>query len=110
MSAWRSPSKLRVRKWIRPDTGALKMPVETALPFHFTVRGSPTLTERTLIGLGLPYHLGFSAASTHAIVEHPTASLQKILNLRGLLHTIIGEKSKALGLTVRPACSPPPTR
>src|SRR5262245_8215668 len=79
------------------------MPVETALPFHCTVRGSPTLTEMTLIGLGLPYHLGFSAAGTHAIVEYPSASPQKILNLthlntegrRVLLHTIIGEKSKA---------------
>ena len=55
----------------------MKMPVETALPFHCTVRGSPTLTEMTLIGLGLPHHLGFSTDGTHAIVEYPSASLQK---------------------------------
>src|SRR5215468_3990368 len=33
------------------------MPVETALPFHGTVRGSPTLTEMTFIGRGLLHHL-----------------------------------------------------
>ena len=42
---------------MRPDTGVLKMPVETALPFHCTVRGSPTLREMTFIGCGLPLYL-----------------------------------------------------
>src|SRR5262245_54580400 len=37
------------------------MPVETALPFHGIVRGSPTLTEMTFIGRGLLHHLGLPA-------------------------------------------------
>ena len=35
---------------IRSETGVLKIAVETVLPFHCTVRGSPRLTEMTFIG------------------------------------------------------------
>ena len=77
--------EIEERRVIRSETGVLKIAVETALPFHCTVRGSPTLTEVTFIdsdvrdmvvslhglglGLALPLQSGTTCAASRRAAE-----------------------------------------
>src|SRR5262249_19997070 len=74
-SAWASPSKSRRRRRMRPDTGVLKIPVETALPFHCTVLGSPTFSETIfIVGISLDRHRGAAGPAAYDVCGRDAAS------------------------------------
>src|SRR5216684_8888325 len=108
-SAWRSPSKLSLRKATRPSTGCLKIPVVTfshAMSFLAGARCSPRPTSS---GLVLSVGVGFESAgqlpvppcSPHARAKHPVLDerLAKTIhvpgnrNLRDQIQVTVSNKS-----------------
>src|SRR6266508_2792788 len=51
-----------------PSTGSLKIPVVTDCPFHETCRGSPTLTESTLMRRSPPGRAGSGVRSIDLVL------------------------------------------